>query len=152
MVGQIVEIHSENNRRSTRTRNRCDDIHQLGFAVITTIDVIGAVCRSLHLGRVDRNPRQSPFVRQVATLHFFGTGQARRHGCDSNTPVRAEHSMSDKSEKGGVGTTTECHRHRIEFADDGLEFGDLRVEWCRGRCLHSSHRAMRGRQRQTLRV
>ena len=76
MIGEIVDIDSQHHSGALSFGDGCDHVHEFGFAVITTIEIVGAVRGPFHLGGVDRRPPQVPFVGQKSALAFFFAGQA----------------------------------------------------------------------------
>ena len=131
MIGQIVNIDTENDRGSLAFCDWPNHVHQFGLAVITAVDVVGSVSGAFHFSGVDGRPTQIPFSRQLTTVHFLVTSQTRRYRRNSMGVTCPKNLVGNGSHEGRIGTTTKGRDNLTKVNHDRDELSQLGLQLIR---------------------
>ena len=118
MIGQIVNIDTENDRGSLALCDWPNNVHQFGLAVITAVDVVGPISGAFHFSGVDGRPTQIPFSRQLTTVRFLVTSQTGRYRRDGVGTFYSKNFVSNSCNKSRVGTSAKSSNNGTQIADD----------------------------------
>jgi len=133
VLAQVVDVHSQQHGGTFGGSDRCDHIHQLGFAVEATIGVVQPVRRTLHLLRDHRCPAQAPLVGEGTAVHLFVAGERGGDGRDGMNRIGPQRAVRDCGKERRVGATAERDDHATEPEQFQVQCGQLAVE------IHAAH-------------